>query len=186
LEIYQLALAVFLFVSPWLFAFAHGTLRINTWISAAVVVDVSAVALIAFREWEEWIACVLGVWIAVSPWVLGFQHTVAMFINLSVGILIAYLALLELWLIHHRSSYEIAIGYPVPSDINVRFGSKADMCGAQANVRQGPIADIAGTIVLDTDCHGQTLLEAEMKALIGCNCSSCVGSRYHCGREGVS
>ena len=95
---------LFLFVSPWLFAFAHGTLRIDTWISAAVVVGVSAVALIAFREWEEWIACALGLWIAVSPWVLGFQHTVAMFINLSVGILIAYLALLELWLIHHRSS----------------------------------------------------------------------------------
>ena len=69
-----------------------------------IVVAVSAVALIAFREWEEWIACVLGLWIAVSPWVLGFQHTVAMFINLSVGILIAYLALLELWLIHYRSS----------------------------------------------------------------------------------
>jgi hypothetical protein len=106
LEIYQLALAAFLFVSPWLFAFAHGTLRIDTWISAAVVVGVSAVALIAFREWEEWIACALGLWIAVSPWVLGFQHTVAMFINLTVGILIAYLALLQLWLIHYGSPAE--------------------------------------------------------------------------------
>ena len=109
LKIYQLALAVFLFVSPWLFAFAHGTLRIDTWICAGIVVIVSAVALIAFREWEEWIACILGVWIAVSPWVLGFQHTVAMFINLSVGILIAYLALLELWLIHYGPSSENAI-----------------------------------------------------------------------------
>ena len=106
LEIYQLALAVFLFVSPWLFAFAHGTLRIDTWISAAIVVGVSAVALIAFREWEEWIACVLGLWIAMSPWVLGFQHTVAAFINLTVGILIAYLALLQLWLIHYGSPAE--------------------------------------------------------------------------------
>ena len=106
LEIYQLALAAFLFVSPWLFAFAHGTLRIDTWISAAVVVGVSAVALIAFREWEECIACALGLWIAVSPWVLGFQHTVAMFINLAVGILIAYLALLQLWLIHYGSPAE--------------------------------------------------------------------------------
>jgi hypothetical protein len=109
LNIYQLALAVFLFASPWLFAFAHGTLRIDTWISAAIVVAVSAVALSAFREWEEWIACVLGLWIAVSPWVLGFQHTTAMFINLSIGILIAYLALLELWLIHHGSPSENAI-----------------------------------------------------------------------------
>lgn len=63
---------------------------------------------------------------------------------------------------------------------------KADSCGAATDVGYAPIADIAGTIVLDTDCHGQTLLEAEMKALIGCNCSSCVGSRYHCGRKGVS
>lgn len=106
LEVYQLALAVFLFVSPWLFAFAHGTLRIDTWVSAALVAAISAMALIIFREWEEWIACILGLWIAVSPWVFGFQHTRAMFINLSVGFLITYVALLELWLIHYRPSSE--------------------------------------------------------------------------------
>jgi hypothetical protein len=109
LKIYQLAIAGFLFVSPWLFAFARGTLRIDTWICAGIVAAVSAIALIAFRECEEWSACILGVWIAVSPLVLDFQHTVAMFINLSVGILIAYLALLELWLIHYGSSSENAI-----------------------------------------------------------------------------
>ena len=108
LEIYQLILAVFLFVSPWLFAFAHATLRIDTWVSAGIVAAMSAVALIVFREWEEWVACILGLWVAVSPWVFGFQHTRAMFINLAVGILIAYLALMELWLIHYRPSPEKA------------------------------------------------------------------------------
>jgi len=106
LEIYQLVLAAFLFISPWMFAFAHGTLRIDTWVSAGIVGVVSVAALIAFREWEEWIACILGVWIAVSPWVFGFQHTRAMFINLTVGILITYLALMELWLIHYHPSAE--------------------------------------------------------------------------------
>jgi hypothetical protein len=106
LEVYQLVLAVFLFVSPWLFAFAHGSLRIDTWVSAALVAIISFVALIAFRDWEEWINCILGLWIAVSPWVLGFQHTRAMFVNLAVGILIAYLAMLELWLTHYRSPSE--------------------------------------------------------------------------------
>jgi SPW repeat len=110
LEVYQLVLAVFLFVSPWLFAFAHGTLRIDTWVSAVLVAAISAMALIVFREWEEWIACILGLWIAVSPWVFGFQHTRAMFINLSVGILITYVALLELWLIHYGLSSENAKG----------------------------------------------------------------------------
>ena len=36
---------------------------------------------------------------------------------------------------------------------HVRFGSKADMCSAIVHVRLVPIADIAGTIVLGTDCH---------------------------------
>ena len=105
---YQLVLAIFLFVSPWLFAFAHGTLRIDIWVSAAIVTVISLLALIAFRDWEEWIACIVGLWIAVSPWVLGFQHKVAMFISLAVGLSIAYLALLELWLTHYGSSPEKA------------------------------------------------------------------------------
>ena len=106
LEIYQLVLALFLFVSPWLFAFAHGTLRIDTWVSAALVAIVSFIALVAFRDWEEWINCILGLWIALSPWILGFQHTAAMVVNVAVGFLIAYLALLELWLTHYHSSSE--------------------------------------------------------------------------------
>lgn len=109
LEVYQLVLAIFLFVSPWLFAFAHGSLRVGTWITAALVAIVSFGALIAFREWEEWINCGLGVWIAVSPSVLGFQHTAGMFVNLAIGVLIAYLALLDLWLFHYGSSSEEAM-----------------------------------------------------------------------------
>jgi SPW repeat len=106
LEIYQLVLALFLFVSPWLFAFAHGTLRIDTWVSAALVAIVSFIALVAFRDWEEWINCILGLWIALSPWILGFQHTAAMVVNVAVGFLITYLALLELWLTHYHASSE--------------------------------------------------------------------------------
>jgi len=109
LEVYQLVLAVFLFVSPWLFAFVHGTLRVDTWVSTALVAVMSFGALIAFRDWEEWINCILGLWIAVSPWVFGFQHTAAMLVNLAIGILIAYLAMLELWLIHNGSSSEKTI-----------------------------------------------------------------------------
>src|SRR5262245_31203454 len=96
LEIYQLMLAIFLFVSPWLFAFAHGSLRVDTWICAALVAVVSFVALVAFRDWKEWTNCILGLWIALSPRILGFQHTAAVVVNVAVGFLITYLALLEL------------------------------------------------------------------------------------------
>ena len=61
-------LAIFLFVSPWVFAFAQGTLRIDAWIGAALVF--------------------------------------AMFINLLAGFLIAYLAILDFWLIHYGSPSE--------------------------------------------------------------------------------
>lgn len=109
LEVYQLALAIFLFVSPWLFAFAHGSVRIDDWASAGIVAVISFVALVAFRDWEEWIIFLLGVWISASPWVLGFQHTPGMFANLLAGTLIAYLAILELWLIHYGSYSESAL-----------------------------------------------------------------------------
>ena len=49
-----------------------------------------------------------GLWIAVSTVGAGFQHTVAMFINLAVGLSIAYLALLDLWLTHYGQSTEKA------------------------------------------------------------------------------
>jgi hypothetical protein len=71
---------------------------------------ISFVALVAFRDWEEWINRILGLWIALSPWILGFQHTAAMFVNVAVGFLVAYLALLELWVIHYGSSSEKTIG----------------------------------------------------------------------------
>lgn len=109
LEGYQLLLAIFLFVSPWLFAFAHGAPGADAWLSAILVAISSFAALAVFREWEEWINFILGVWISVSPWIFGFQHTPAMRINLAVGILVAYLAILELWLIHYGPSPERAV-----------------------------------------------------------------------------
>src|SRR5262245_18207730 len=106
LEIYQLVLALFLFVSPWLFAFAHGTLRIDTWVSAALIAIVSFIALVELQDWEDWINCILNLWIALSLAKLGFLHTAAMLVNVAVGFLIAYLALLELWLTHYHASSE--------------------------------------------------------------------------------
>ena len=100
LDAYQLLLAVFLFGSPWLFAFVRGP-DIDDWLNAIIVAAVSFAALVAFREWEEWTNFILGLWISASPWILGFQHTAARNINLAVGLLIAYLAILELWLNHY-------------------------------------------------------------------------------------
>ena len=109
LEIYQLVLAIFLFVSPWAFAFAGGTIGIDAWVSAVLLAAFSLAALIAFREWGDWANCLLGLWILASPWVLGFAHTAAMRMNMTVGVLVLYLAALKLWLMHYGSASETTI-----------------------------------------------------------------------------
>ena len=101
LDIYNLALGAFLFVAPWLFSFAHEPARADDWVSSAIVVATSLAALLAFAEWEEWVGLIVGIWVLASPWLLGFQHAKAMPINVAVGVLIAFMSALELWLIHY-------------------------------------------------------------------------------------
>ena len=100
LDVYNLALGAFLFVAPWLFSYAYELARADDWVSSAIVVASSVAALLAFREWEEWVSMIAGLWVLASPWLLGFQHARAMAVNVAVGLLIAFMSALELWLIH--------------------------------------------------------------------------------------
>jgi SPW repeat len=104
LDVYNLVLGAFLFASPWLFASTHGVMGEDAWVSSVVIISLSATALVAFAEWEEWGLMILGLWLAASPLVLGFQNTTAMKINVGLGSVIAYFAAIELWLIHYFPS----------------------------------------------------------------------------------
>ena len=101
LDVYNLALGAFLFVAPWLFSYAYESAKADDWVSSAIVIASSLAALWAFAEWEEWIGLVVGLWLIASPWLLGFQHARAAAVNVAVGLLIAYLSAIELWLIHY-------------------------------------------------------------------------------------
>ena len=101
-DIYNLVIAAFLTLSPWLFALARPTARTDAWLSGLVVALLSVAALVLFAEWEEWIVVACGAWLVASPWLLGFVHTSAMRVDVAVGLLVMYLAALELWLIHHE------------------------------------------------------------------------------------
>jgi hypothetical protein len=107
LDVYNLALGGFLLAAPWLFSYAGATARADDWVSSAIVIASSAAALLAFSEWEEWVSVIVGLWVVASPWLLGFQHTRAMAVNVAVGLAIAYMSALELWLIHYDpASYD--------------------------------------------------------------------------------
>jgi hypothetical protein len=60
-------------------------------------VVLSIAALAAFTVWEEWINLVVGLWLIVSPWVLHFAGTTAMYVSVVIGALVALLAAIELF-----------------------------------------------------------------------------------------
>lgn len=101
LDLYNLLLGAFLFVSPWLFTMTREVARIDTWASGALLLAVSIAALVAFTEWDEWISLALGAWMIASPFLLGFAHSTAMKVNIGVGCVVVFLAAMELWLIHY-------------------------------------------------------------------------------------
>ncbi len=102
-DVINLVLGIGLFATPWFFGFVSGTPATRSaWISGGLIALAAIVALIAFAEWEEWIALAFGLWTVVAPWVLGFVATnmAATQAHFVVGILVAALATWELWKVH--------------------------------------------------------------------------------------
>jgi hypothetical protein len=98
LDLYNLLLAVVLLVSPWLFALQNRPAKLDLWVSSAVIAVISLGAMAAYASWEEWANLLLGLWLVVSPWVVGFAHTRAMHFSIGIGSAVAFLAALDLWL----------------------------------------------------------------------------------------
>jgi hypothetical protein len=68
----------------------------NAVIAGLVIAGLSIAALAAFAQWEEWLNLLLGLWVLVSPWALGFQGTTAAWVHIVVGIHVAALAAIEM------------------------------------------------------------------------------------------
>ena len=106
LDLYNLLLAALLFASPWLFRLTNAPGKIDLWATAVVIAIISLAAIVAYKDWEEWANLLLGLWLVVSPWLLGFAHTRAMHFSIGVGIVVAFLAALDLWLHHDTTHFE--------------------------------------------------------------------------------
>ena len=101
LDIYNLSFAAFLFISPWLFAYSRVNARIDILITSAAVAVTAISAIFAYAGWKEWLNFVLGAWLIVSPWVLGFAHTRAMHFSIGIGIAVAFMAAIELLVVNY-------------------------------------------------------------------------------------
>ncbi len=107
-DVANLILGAFLFFSPWIYAFQAGLPSQNAWIAGIVIAALALAALAAFTVWEEWLNLVVGLWVLVSPWVLGFQGTTAMTVHVIVGALVAILAAIELWWMYQHPPRQTA------------------------------------------------------------------------------
>ena len=103
LDLYNLVLAAILLVSPWLFTLTNTTARIDLWASSLAVILISLAAIVAFAKWEEWANLILGLWLIASPWILGFSHMRAMHFAIGIGVVVAFMAVLELWLTYEKT-----------------------------------------------------------------------------------
>ena len=86
-DVGNLILGGILFSSPWLFNLPGGVESQNAIVSGIVIAILSIAALAAFAVWEEWLNLVAGFWLIVSPWVLKFEGTTAMRVNMAIGII---------------------------------------------------------------------------------------------------
>ena len=93
-----LVLGLWLIVSPWAFAYPEGSPQmVNAFISGLVIALLAAFDLYKTYFWAVVLNLLVGVWVAVSPWVLRIaDQRVVMWNALIVGIAVVVLALWEL------------------------------------------------------------------------------------------
>jgi hypothetical protein len=91
----NLVLGLWMLVSPWVLG--HQAETPPTWNAVILGILIAGAALFAlFRvmAWEEWVSVAFGIWLVISPWLLGFSALVTAVWNaVIVGVIVAALAL---------------------------------------------------------------------------------------------
>lgn len=82
-------------LSPWVLGFQHQMAPTASGVVVGLaLIAASLGAVFAPRAWEEWTEAVLGLWMVISPWVLGFSSQMdAMRSAVASGIVALVLAL---------------------------------------------------------------------------------------------
>lgn len=94
----NLVLGLWLIIAP--FTMQHslaGSAAYNAYIAGLLIAAVSLGALTAFQMWEEWANLILGFWLLISPWTLGFTSSTAATWNQAiVGLLVIVFAIWQI------------------------------------------------------------------------------------------
>ncbi|MBV8215431.1 MAG: SPW repeat protein [Verrucomicrobia bacterium] len=89
----NLVLAVWVLLSPLAIGTAVGGLVIGNYNLVGIALAIFSIgALIEFHLWEEWVNLIFGVWLVMSPWVLGFSVSQHLWNAVIVGIVIVMIS----------------------------------------------------------------------------------------------
>ncbi len=91
----NLILGLWMIISPWVLGYeSEAAATSNAVILGIVIAVLAALELFTVTAWEEWGNFVLGLWLVISPWVLGFRSvSSAMSNDVVIGIVVAVLAI---------------------------------------------------------------------------------------------
>jgi len=99
----NLILGAWIFVSPWFMSYGGTTAALNAYVMGGGIVVFALIAAYMPKAWEEIINMLLGVWLVVSPFVLGFSaSTVIALHTVVVGILATAFAI---WAMSNEQSF---------------------------------------------------------------------------------
>lgn len=105
-------------LSPWILGFAAGAwvgaeqamagptaAAWNAWVVGVVIAGLAIWAIAMVAQWQDWLSGILGLWLVIAPWVLGFGNlAAAAWISVIVGLLVLAFAAWELWDVRQKAT----------------------------------------------------------------------------------
>jgi hypothetical protein len=103
-DMVNLVLGVWIAASPWVLGFGdHAMTMWNALVVGGAILVIAAIDLDSPANWEEWATGALGVWLLLSPWILGYATNRPMMLSaLICGALVAALAA---WALYARGGF---------------------------------------------------------------------------------
>jgi hypothetical protein len=103
-------LGVALFLSPLMLGFStERAPALNAHMIGALIAIMALATILAFHAWEEWINAILGLWLILAPWVLGFNaHDTAKLTHVLIGITTLVLAI---WAVRDHETGHLSVGH---------------------------------------------------------------------------
>jgi hypothetical protein len=92
------AAGLLLATSPWLAGFTSDAVALsNAVLCGLLMLSFTAAAIVRVRDWRSWMNLAPGVWVLLSPWILGFAtHIAAGATHFLIGLIVSILSWMEL------------------------------------------------------------------------------------------